>query len=93
MRRRVVFLNDFEDLVASLLVRYRVHWLYLPTTARIFLMTIEAPLRGIVIRSSCMNPSSRTATLRISKGLVAVSSVGGVALQAIIHAANLDDRW
>lgn len=56
-------------------------------------MTIEAPLRGIVIRSSCMNPTSRTATLRISKGLVAVSSVGGVALQAIIHAANLDDRW
>ena len=67
MGRRVVLLNDFENLVASLLVRYRVHGLDFSAAARVLGVTVQAPLGRVIVRSAGENPSGRASTLRISK--------------------------
>lgn len=92
MGRRVVLLNDFENLVASLLVRYRVHGLDFSAAARVLGVTVQAPLGRVIVRSAGENPSGRASALRISEGLVSFSCLRWVTLKAIVHATDLDDR-
>ena len=49
MRRRVVFLNNFEYLVASLLVPNRVHGLDFTAAASVLAVPIQAPLSGVIV--------------------------------------------
>lgn len=49
VRGRVVFLDDFEDLVTALFVGYRVHGFNLATTTCMLAMPVETALGRVII--------------------------------------------
>lgn len=91
MRTRVVLLHDLQYLFIAMRIRNWIHWLDLSTAAGVLTVTVQASLGGVVFADYA---AGGTATLRITERLVTnITSIRWIALHAIIHTTNLDNRW
>lgn len=86
----VVFLHNLQDLFTSVCVWDWIHWFDLSTASRMFSISVQASLCGIIIRT--MNASSRTSTLWVTERFITITCVRRITLHSIVHASDLDYR-